>query len=234
MDRKLQKLLKAGFDAPKAVEMEKFIRTLPPRRVSNFELLCTQLKFIRKRTWLLLALFFVITAITAKALTNENMWILSALVPFLSVTLISESGRAENYGMAEFELSTRFNLKTIVLAKLIILGTADLILMCLSSLFTDTGFSASLFYIFCPYLLTTAAGLLICRKMQGSSALYLSGAMSFLIAGMEIIFREDIFKFFLNSGAEERLLIFSLLMAALVREGYKRIKESEELKWSLE
>ena len=232
MDRKLQNMLKIGFDAPKPVEKAMFIRTLPPRRVSNFELLHTQIKFIRKLTWLLCGLIFILTAVTAMSVSNETMWILSALMPFLSVTMISESGRSENCGMAELELSTRFNLKIIVLAKLIVLGAVDFALMILLSLFAGGGISASLFYIFCPYLLTAAAGLLICRKMQGSGALYLSGTVSFIIAAMEIAFRKNIFSFFLSSGEVERLLIFSLLTAALARECYKRIKETEELKWS--
>lgn len=234
MDRKLQNMLEIGFEAPKAVEKRQFIRSLPIQRVSNFKLLCTQAKYIRKRTWMLWGLVFVLTAFVSNTLSKESMWVLSALMPLLSMTVISESSRAENCGMAEFELSTRFNLKTIVLARLIILGAADLVLMCMASLFADGGISASAFYIFCPYMLSAVAGLFIYRKTQGSGALYLSTGVSFLIAGLEMLFNEDILKFYQNSGEGERLLIFSLLTAALVREGYKRIKETEELKWSLE
>lgn len=234
MDRKLQNLLKIGFEPPKPVEKGKFIRNLPPRKVSNFELLHTQIKYIRKLTWLLYAVIFALTAFTALSVSKESMWLLSALIPFFSVSMISESGRSENYGMAELELSARFNLKTIVMAKLLILGLVNLVLMILLSLLAGGGLSASIFYIFIPYMLSAAAGLLICRKIQGNGALYLSGTVSVIIAAMEIAFRKDIFSFFLSSGEGEMFLIFSLLTAALARECYKRIKETEELKWSLE
>ncbi len=234
MNRKMKKLLKTGFEPPKPVEKTKFVRNLPPRKVSNFELLHTQIKYIRKLTWLLCGLIFVLTAFAALSVTKESMWMLSALVPFLSISLISESGRAESCGMAELELSTRFNLKTTVMAKLLILGSVNLVLMIFMSLFAGGGISASVFYIFIPYMLSAAAGLLICRKIQGNGALYLSGTVSVIIAAMEIAFRKNIFSFFQSSGEGERFLIFSLLTAALARECYKRIKETEELKWSLE
>lgn len=234
MDRILQDMLKSGFDAPEPVEKRAFIRTLTVQKVSNFKLLCTQARYIRKSAWLLGTVLFIASALTAMAVSESSMWILSALMPLLSLTVISESGRSESCGMAELELSARFNLKTVFLARLIILGAADFIMLCAASVFAGAGLSASLIYIFCPYIFSAAAGLFICRKIRSTGEMYLSAAASFLTAGLEIIFRKDIFSFYLRCGEGESFLIFSLMTAALVYEGVKRIKETEELKWSLE
>ncbi len=54
--------------------------------------------------------------------SENTVWIVSAFTPFLALLLIAESTKSAIYGMNELEMSARFSLKSVVLARLIILG----------------------------------------------------------------------------------------------------------------
>ena len=62
-------------------------------------------------------------------LERNILWVVSALIPFAALTAITENIRSEVYLMAEFEMTVCFSLKSVLLARMAILGIVHLILM---------------------------------------------------------------------------------------------------------
>ena len=125
--------IKREFEAPEAKGKRTFIRKIRPREISLPEMLLQQVKYIRIITWA--GPFFVIL-ITASGLfwEIENIdRIVSAIAPFTVALLILEMKRSYTYHMSELEAATRFSLKSIVFARLVILGTVTMVVLVIVS-----------------------------------------------------------------------------------------------------
>ena len=108
--------------------------------------------------------------------SENTVWIVSAFTPFLALLLIAESTKSAIYGMNELEMSARFSLKSVVLARLIILGVFNFGIFCIiipvchvanSISFMQTGV-----YLFVPYLLTTSISLYLVRRFRNKEVIY--------------------------------------------------------------
>lgn len=111
MRQALKKELKRAFEAPQPVRKKAFLRTLEQPKTSVFAFVLSQLGYIRRWVWLVSALVFILSMMGAAGLPADTVWIASALMPLLALTVVSESGRSENYEMAELEMATRFSLR---------------------------------------------------------------------------------------------------------------------------
>ena len=68
---------------------------------------------MRKST-LLLSFLLIIPALLGTYYIDLNtIWVISSLIPFLALLAVTESTRPAVYGMIEFEISTRFSLKSV-------------------------------------------------------------------------------------------------------------------------
>lgn len=142
--------------------------------------------------WVISALVFVLSTAGAAGLPADAVWVISALMPLLALTVVSESGRSEHYEMAELEMATRFSLRSVVLARLGILGTENLILLGLllpvwssrpEGSVVQTGVCVLL-----PYLMTAFSGLWVVRRIRGCEAVYIcagiAACIGFLMAAL--------------------------------------------------
>ena len=128
MNKELKNALKESFEAPAPVRKKEFLRSIPTPSIGILEFVCTQAAYIRQWVWVSSALIFAASLIGAECLKKDMLWNVSAFMPLLALSVLTESGRSEACGMAEFELSTRFSLKSVVLARLGILGAVNLAL----------------------------------------------------------------------------------------------------------
>ena len=168
--------LKYAFEAPRPVRKKDFLRQLDLPRIPLHEFLFAQIGYIRKSSWCVSALIFVVSALGLAFLPGKVLWLISGLTPLLALTMVSESGRSELYKMAELEMATRFSLGSVTFARLVILGLMDLLILGVFLLIgswdnTSTTFAAAL-YIVTPFLLTAFTGLYIMRKRRGQDAMY--------------------------------------------------------------
>ena len=139
--------------------------------------------------------------------------------------------------MAEFEISTRFSLRSVILARLCILAAADFILICLlvPLVFIHSGvtFVQTGIYILCPYLLTAYLELRIVRKIHSKEATYLCvGVSAGISVGMILLYQTC-----LLSYAEHNFIwwicAFVLLGLGTIKQCCQMIKQTEELVWNL-
>ena len=89
--------------------------------------------------------------------------------------------------MAELEYACRFDCRAVALARLIVLGCADVVAVTAIALaapvMLGTDLFASLVHACAPYLLSCAGALLLVRRCAPSQALPLACAWTLLVAG---------------------------------------------------
>lgn len=171
MKQKLKKELNRCFEAPPPLHKREFLQTLERPRMSLPEFMLSQLGYIRKWVWGISVLVFAVSMIGATICSIDMLWGISALTPLLAVIFLSESGRSETYQMAELEMATRFSLRSIIFARLGILGVENLLLLFLllpAGTWNNTLSPARAgVYILTPFLLTTLLGLHIVCAIRG-------------------------------------------------------------------
>lgn len=178
MNRYLKQELKKAFAAPLPDPQEKarFLRTLPQPSIPMWRFVLTQTAYLRKWVPALSVLFLLPTLRSNRDMNVDTLWGISALIPFLALLAVTESTRSAVYGMQEFEMSTRFSIKSVMLARMSILGLLDAFVLCALIPFYAAGIKLSLLqtglYLLVPYLLTANGSLWFVRRFHGREALY--------------------------------------------------------------
>lgn len=239
MNKKLKNEIQKVFEAPTPNQQEKmrFLKTLPKPKISMWQFILTQATFLRKST-LLISLLLIIPALLGTYYIDLNtLWVISSLLPFLALLAITESTRSSVYGMTEFEMSTRFSLKNVVLARLSILGSLDFIILCcvipLCHISSEISLFQTAIYLFAPYLLTINTNLWITRHFQGKESIYTCMSITVLISGLNAslhFIAKFIYQF---SYFNWWLLLVVILIAGMINEITRTIKQTEEFKWNL-
>lgn len=237
MNKKLKNALKEGFEAPAPEKKKEFLRNIQAPSISYFEVVCLQVSYIRKWIWVLSVSVFAIALISAEYFEKNILWCISAFMPMIALAVITESRRSETYGMAEFELSTRFSLKSVVLARLGILGITNLILVCLLIPLAFMNSEATILqtsvYMLCPYLLTSFLGLWVVRKVHSKEANYLCTGIAMVISVGNIIIYNSLPLFYEQNSFIWWIVALIIFVVGTVNQCYQMIKQTEELVWNL-
>ncbi len=178
MNRYLKQELKKAFtlSLPDPQEKTRFLKSLPQSPISMRQFVLTQIAYLRKWVLVLSVLFLLPVLWGGRHMDADTLWALSALIPFLALLAVTESTRSAVYGMQEFELSTRFSLKSVMLARMSVLGLLDAFVLCCLIPFYAAGIKLSLLqtglYLLVPYLLTVDSSLWLTRRYHGREAFY--------------------------------------------------------------
>lgn len=221
MRRSLKNELKYVFEAPEPMHKRAFLRTLEQPKTSVFAFVLSQLGYIRRWVWIVSALVFILSMMGAVGLTKGTVWVTSALMPLLALTVVSESGRSEIYEMAELEMATRFSLRSVVMARLGILGVENLFVLGLllvgvwwqeKSTLHGAGALTWGVCMLLPYLLTTFAGLTVVRRLRGREAVYICAGIAACISFSVMALRGSIVQYCQSVGSLWRTAAVLLLM----------------------
>ena len=239
MNIKMKKNILRVLQAPMPDQQAKadFIKTLPKPQISTWQFILRQAAFLRKRT-LFLSLLLLIPAFAGCHYLNPNtVWIISSLIPFLALLAVTESTRSAIYGMSEFEMSTRFSIKNVILARLSMWGIIDFIILCCIIPLCYLNGQISLFqtgiYLFVPYLLTANMSLWITRRIRSREYIIYCMASSILISGANVGLRFKVGFVYHISFIHWWMLLAIFLIGEMVYEVCHTIKETEEYTWNL-
>ena len=229
--------LQRAFEPPAPVRKKEFIRGLDRPGIGLCGFLMIQAGYIRKWVWFVSVFAFFSSLIGAMVLSADMLWWISAWMPLLALTIVTESGRSENYEMAELEMATRFSLKSVLLARLGILGVENLLLLCLLlpvGLCNNlTGPIQAGLYLLTPFLLTVFLGLLIMRRFRGREAFYLYTGIAAVISVMVIFLHDSVPRLY----GEDCLIWWAVAAAVLgigtVKQYDQFINGMEDLLWNL-
>ena len=237
MKQDMKQALKDAFEAPEPVGKQAFFKTIRPLNISQLTFLRIQAAFIPKPVWLLSVFLFGGALAGAVFLHQDTLWIISSLVPFAALTAVTANARSRVYNMEELELASRFSLKSVVLARMGIMGLLHLVLLSLLIPLSSIHGAATVLqagaYLLVPYLLTTVTGLWIIRKTRGKETIYGCGAAAAVISGLNLISRTAQPLLYETARLYWWIAALVILAVLTVLEAYKIIHQSEELICSL-
>ncbi len=227
----LKRALRDAFPARSPAGKRAFLRSLPPAPVSHLRFLLGQAGHIRKSAWAASAAVFALALAVGRLAPRDAVWATAALTPFAAMAAVAEGGRSALYGMEELELSARFGLKSVALARMGVLGLAHALLLAALAPLGPAGLVRTGVYLLTPYLLTALLGMAALRRLRGREGLYAAAAAAVLTAGLSLV---------LHSGpdayapANFRWWLPALAAAAVLtgREYRNTIKRTEELSWN--
>ena len=239
MDNKLKRNIQKAFEAPRPNRQEKarFLRALPGPRISMFRFILVQASYMRKMTLVFSVLLLLPAVIGANYISENTLWIVSAFVPILGLLAVTEGNRSMMYGMSEFEMSTRFSLKSVVLARMSILGLINFAVIAILTPLCRIGNDFSLLqtgmYLLVPYLLTVNFSLWIARRVNGKETIYGCMCAAVIVSGINtgLHFVTDLIYQEIYTGWWLALSVF--LLIELAYEIHCTIKRTEEYTWNL-
>ena len=239
MDRELKKRIKKIFEEEKPPQREKiqFLNNLPASELSMGQFIMIQAGYLRRWVIVSTILSAVPVLLVANFMKQNILWMIFALIPLLAVLAVAENNRSIQYGMIEFEMSTRFSLKSVVLARMIVLGIMDFAMIFFFLLICKKEKDFSLFqtscYLLVPYLLTATGSLWIVRHFPNKDAIYSCMVLAVLVSSLSssLYFRADFLYEFSYIKWWVIVLIFLMIKAGY--EIYYTIKQTEECIWSL-
>mgnify|MGYP007111682179 CR=1 FL=1 len=239
MDNKLKRNIQKAFEAPSPNRQEKtrFLRALPQPQIGMFRFILVQASYLRKATWILSGLILLLALFGARNMRQDTLWIISAFVPVLGLLAVTESTRSMNYGMSEFEMSTRFSLKSVVLARMSILGLINFAFIAVLAPLCRIGNDFSLLqtgmYLLVPYLLTVNFSLWIARRVNGKETVYGCTCVAVIVSGINTGLRFATDLIYQEIYTSWWLVLSVFLLIELAHELHCTIKQTEEYTWNL-
>ncbi len=236
MNQLMKEALKKEFEAPAPKEKQAFLKGVGPLYISNFQFVLVQASYIKKRVWGLSFLILGAALIAGLLLEQDLLWVLSALMPYLALSAVTENVRSEAYGMAELELASKFSLRSVVFARMEIIGMSHLLLLCFLVTFGHLASFISILqmgiYLLVPYLLTTVLGLWIVRKIHSKEAIYACMGTAIIISVLPMVCRYMIRTFYQMQTIGWWMLVLVILGFLTITEYKKSVDRTEELGWN--
>ena len=232
MGQKLRKDLITYFEAPKPQRKYNFIRKFGMQKMGLISILRTQFRYISKWIWVISVLFYVISFYITAYGDTKLFGFIFAFVPFLVLLSITESMRSYRYGMEELELSTRFSLKYILLARMLILGLGNIVTLLISAYLFREVILTSMVYIMVIYFITTSGSLYIVRKNRGSEGTFICFAFSATVSLLELSVP---WKYEILVTSRYLIVLFLFCMIGIfftIRESYRIVRMAEEFVWN--
>lgn len=227
-----KEMLKQMFAAPEPQRKRAFLWSLPRQKAGLGTLLFSQAAFIRKWVWAVSFLLFGSVVWLAQYTKQECIWMLSAVMPFGALLLILEFARSAAYDMAELEMTSRFSLRTVLLARMSMLGAAQLLGLIPAAIVLEAQLFTSGVYILVPYFLTAVLGLVVVRHLPGRENMYVCGCISGGVCALGPILRLYVPELYGAESAVWWLLAAVLLVAVLMKEYGRTMNHLEELAWN--
>ena len=239
MSNQLKRSIQKAFAAPKPDQQEKarFLRKLPQPQISMFRFILVQASYVRKVSWVLSGLILLLALFGAYNIRQDTLWVVSAFVPALGLLAVTEGNRSMVYGMSEFEMSTRFSLKNVVLARMSILGLFNFAVIAVLTPLCRIGNDVSLLQtgmcLLVPYLLTVNFSLWIARRINDKEIIYGCMCVATIVSGINtsLHFATDLI--YQEIYTSWWLVLSVFLLIELAYEIHCTIKRTEEYTWNL-
>ena len=118
----LERELRIVLQAPNPSRRDAFLAEAPRFYMGHGSFVLAQAAYIRKWVWVISVILLGALADIAARWPREALWVAAGMMPFLALTAMQEHLRSSMYNMTELELSTRFSVKSILLARMGLLG----------------------------------------------------------------------------------------------------------------
>lgn len=241
MNRKFKAQIKSAFNAPKSAKKKEFLQYLSFPKATYTDFIFSQIGYIRKRVWLLSGAIVIGAFFGLKYVYADNvfcmLWLISSVLPFVTLTAVTEILRSTSYHMAELEMSCRYSLADIVLVRLGILGSTNFFaFIALLLLFigkTNYGLLRLGAYLFVPFMLTCTLSLVLLNHFKIRETTYICGGISCFVSILNSVLVNSWQSMFTDRYLFLWEIVFFVLLSLMVFQTIKLIKKMEELGWNL-
>lgn len=225
MNKKMKEELKNIYQVPGPYQQRAFFRKMKIQTASMGvgRMLFIQVTYISKWEWVLSVALFGMLLLIGRLCEPIMLSAAVSMMPFLAVASISESVRSIIYGMEGFERAARFSLKSIVLARMGIMGTENLILALIFSAIMQGRMLCTMLYLLVPYLLTVYIGLVIVRHYPDKEGIYLCMGTSISISVMLAVSTQ----YYVSWIFQERFIAFWMAAVAMLADSV--LKENRRI-----
>ena len=236
MEKKLKKMIKDAFNAPMPTRKAEFLMSFDYPKAGRLDFFITQLGYVRKRVWTV-SFLMIVAVVIAMRYHEVGMvvWVVASFLPFFVVLGITEIAKSMSYNMAELEMSCRYSLSNITLARLGTIGTVNaamfIILTALLSYGNGMGLFGLVVQMFTPYLLACYLSLFLMKRFRNKEQLYICGGASFLVSITSIVVFNPLAM--LLPGENWLFWAFWILLILAVGEIVKFIKRLGDYQWNL-
>lgn len=232
MEGRLKEELAKYYEAPKPQRKEEFIRRFGVQEINLLQLVWMQVKYISKWVWLASVLFCVLIYGVTYSVETRYVRMTYGFIPFLVMTFVTESTRSYRYGMEELELSARFSLKSIVMARMVILGAENLaiLLVIVNVLGQRAGYHV--LHVVTPYFLTAGGSLYLVRTIRGKENTFFCFVLAAGISFLQLLLPWMFGEFLMPGYVPVWAVIFVMGVAMTVKESYRTIRMTEDLAWN--
>jgi len=241
VNKKLKVDLRAAFNAPTPKRKSEFLLSVNYPKTSRCDFLLAQIGYIRKRVWIASLLAAVPSLILLSSQITENImafvWVVSSLLPFVALAGITEVARSVSHNMAELEISCKYGLSDIVLARLGILGCTNMIVFAVIIMsFRIAGSIPALrlgAYMFVPFLLVCSLSLFTFNRLQSRDGIYICGVISCAVSISNAFLSNQYRIAFSGEYTMFWGLSFVALLIWTAVEVIRLIRRTEENQWNL-
>ena len=228
--------LRQVYQPPAPGKKGAFLHQLVQPELSTPQFLLTQAAYMRPWSWGLSVAVFVLALFLTPNMQPQDVWMVSALLPFVALATVTELSRSARFHMEELELSARFSLKSLLMARMTLLGVWNLVL--LVALFPLVAGKSQLplamtgCMLLTPYCLTSLLCLVISRRFRGSEMVFVCAMAAAVVSGgcfwwqrLPLILLESV-------GVAGWVGITLALLALMLWECRRYILCGEELGWN--
>ena len=230
----LNNLINEAFAAPDPERKQEFLKTLRPREVGTVRMILGQIAYIGPAAWILAAAVTLLAIAGCILGIEETEGLVAVVMPFTAAVSVIETQRSKRFGMSELEMATRFSLRSVVFARMTLLGILSAIILCITSPVIAVSFGGSVIVtavrILIPYLVTMIIGLHIERSTFGRNY----GIISLAVAGASAAFvawsyqlEESIFLQYELFTGSYGIIIAAVLLTLTFAEQWKTVKNVE-------
>lgn len=232
----LKQNLSIYYEPPKPQRKRTFIRQLGIPKINMLHLVAMQAKYISKWVWIISGIFctliYKMTDWTQSTIDLKYISIIIAVIPFFVMLSLTETMHSYRYKMDELELSTRFSLKSIVLARLLLLGVGNGVVLMFTGWILGNKTDVSMLYVITPYFLTTSGGLFIVRTVTGNENTFFCFLLAGVVSGFQVALPWQFHELFLPKYSLVWSMVCVIGIIITLKESYQTIRMTEELVWN--
>lgn len=232
MERRLKKELIKYYEAPKPQRKQQFIRQFGVCKINLPRLMLMQSMYISKWVWLVSILFCVVIYVTTYAIEEKYVSVIYGMVPFLVMILVSESTRSYRCGMEELELSTRFSLKSIVMARMTMLGVGNMVVLIVIANILGQREGYNVFHVLTPYFLTAGGSFYVVRMVRSRENTFLCFMLAVAVSFLQMLLPWRFRELFSPDYMPMWVICFVIGVLITVKESYRTIRMTEGLAWN--
>lgn len=239
-NKELKNLIKNAYDVEPSLDKKAFLKQYQKRELHMFDLVKQQLGssigIINILVGICVLFFYWQILLQMETADFFSMVRISGVMPVVAVTAISGFGRSERFRMDELEMSTRFSLRTVTMARLIVIGVIDMIVIVMELFISKRLLQIKMIQMFLiitvPYLIATSGCLMITRKLHSKNDIALCIVFEACICFICTLTNVNTPWNILFLGTSLSYIIFAILCVLLGIEINKLIK-GDNKSWNL-